>query len=106
MSRRFWSEMSWKIAVAVRPVSSAVAVGVRRGDADRESARSAVVIDAFGARRADPFARQRSSASASSGATLTKSLEHRLADLPVELDAEQLLGHRVGVEQAAVMRRR
>ena len=43
----------------------------------------------------------RRSASPSSGATRADRLEHRLAETLVDVDAEELLGHRVGVEQPA-----
>ena len=100
-SMRFWSEMSWKIAVAVRPAPASSLLGVGRRHADRESA-SPTVETIPSPRVVRTFcSAARRSASASSGATAPIASRTGSPEALDEVDAEELLGHRVGVEQAA-----
>ena len=101
-SRRFWSEMSWKIAVAVRPVPTSscsvyvVVTPTGKRLATLETIASPRVVRIFdsAARRTASRELRRDACRSTSRIGSPMSID--------ELDAEQLLGHRIGVEQPAL----
>ena len=85
-----------------RRASAAVVVvlGVRRRDADGKTTRR-VGDDQLSARRADLRLGGLANGVRQLGRDASDHVEDRFADSIGELDAEQLLGHRVGVEQSS-----